>query len=237
MAELKKIMKNKIIKIAIADDHFLFRRGFITLIESAKTSEVKYICVVDAASGIELEEKLSLADEQERPDVILLDLNMPGQNGFQTIAKILRSFPESKIIILTMQDDDQSIIRSLKMGARGYLTKDAQTAEVKNAIHSILEKGYYYPEDLAVRLVQNLSINPDLTETSAESIKLNEREREFLQLVCSELTYSEIAERMALSARTIDGYRDSLFSKLRVTTRVGLVLWAIRNNLINVKAS
>jgi len=221
------------VRVAIADDHILFRSGVAKLIEAYAGSFASYSHTVEAASGNELLDSLQKLSGSEKPDVALVDLHMPQMDGFETIQKLHQLYPEMRILVLTMRDDEEAIIRSLKLGACGFLTKDIEKEELKQAIDSSLEKGYYYSDLLTKRLVDSVLTEPHMQqEVTASSVTLTEREKEFIRLACSELTYSEIAEKMSLSARTIDGYRNTLFAKLHVTSRVSLALWAIRNGIV-----
>jgi two-component system, NarL family, invasion response regulator UvrY len=229
-------MSNNIIKLGIVDDHDLFRKGLITLINTLITVRHRYETVFEAANGLDLMESLAKSEPGALPDLLLLDLNMPGMNGFECITWLRTHYPLIKTIILSMRNDDATLIRSLRLGACSYLTKDISPDDLKIGIDSIWEKGYYYPETMATKLVQNLAadIPTQQTEITAASVSLSDREKRFLALACTEMTYSEIARTMSLSARTIDGYRDALFSKLHVGSRVGLAMWTVRNGILDM---
>jgi two-component system invasion response regulator UvrY len=227
-------MNTPTVKLGIVDDHVLFRNGVIKLIESYTGGAANYCPTVEAASGEEFIESLKRLPDPERPDIVFVDLNMPEMDGFQTILHLRQLYPSIIVIVLTMRDDDEAIIRSLKLGASGFLTKNIEKKELKEAIDSCLEKGYYYPGHLTKRLVHNLAFESTKEpETAATEIILSEKEKEFVRLACTDLTYAEIAEKMYLSARTVDGYRNTLFAKTHVTSRVGLAMWAIRNRLVH----
>ena len=214
-------------KIVLIDDHILLRNGLANLLK-----DLDFDVLFEADNGMELMEKLQ---SSLLPDIALMDINMPRMDGFDTARWLKRNYPEVKILALSMYDDENAIIRMLKCGAGGYILKDSDPAELKAAIHSLLTKGFYQSELVTGRLIHTIS---HLTEDNSSSIKdilgLNEREIEFLKLVCSEFTYKEIAEKMCLSPRTIDGYRDTLFEKLQIKSRVGLVLFAIKNGIFRV---
>ena len=133
-----------------------------------------------------------------------------------------------------MHDDENAVIRMLKNGARGYILKDTEPSELKTAIDAILQKGFYYSEMVTGRLVHSISGMDDEGHGSQQVLHLTEREIEFLKLACSEMTYKEIADKMYLSPRTVDGYRDTLFQKLDIKTRTGLVIYAIKNGIVQV---
>lgn len=215
------------IKVALVDDHKLFRRGIASLINSFS----EYRIILEAGSG---EELLAALTAHNLPDLLLLDIKMPGMDGFATLEYLTRNKPEIKVLALSMYDDEQSVIRMIGMGARGYLLKDSEPIELKNALDSVYEKGYFYSEFVTGNLIHSLHHKKSDEKAASAHILLNDRETEFMKLVCRELTYKEIADIMCLSTRTIDGYRDSLFQKLSVKNRVGLVLYSLKAGLVTI---
>jgi DNA-binding NarL/FixJ family response regulator len=152
-------------------------------------------------------------------------------NGYETSKELQKKYPNMKVLVITMVEDEQSLIKMLKHGIRGYLSKDVEPDELKKALDTIAMKGYYYTDHLTGKLIHAIRDN----EQQKDPVQnLNEREMKFLQLACSEYTYKEIADIMCLSIKTIDGYRNALFEKLQAKSRVGLVLYAIRNNLVSL---
>lgn len=212
--------------IALADDHSLLRIGLAQLVESLGNT-----ILFEADNGKELLDKL---DKKNLPDIVLMDINMPEMDGFQTTQWLKTNHPEIKVLALSMYDNETSIIRMLKCGARGYILKDSEPAELKDAIHALMEKGFYYSELVSGKLMHAINKMDEGSEGLKSLVPLNERETDFLKYSCTELTYKEIADKMFVSPRTIDGYRDALFEKLHVKTRVGLVMYAIRNGIVNV---
>lgn len=214
-------------KIALADDHVLLRNGLANLLK-----DLEYEVVFEANDGTELLEKIQ---NSTVPDVVLMDINMPKMDGYDTTQWLKKNYPGIKVLALSMYDDENAIIRMLRCGAKGYILKDSDPAELKLAINALLQKGFYHSELVTGKLIHTIN---HLDEPENSSVKnllgLNEREIEFLKLVCTEMTYKEIAEQMCLSPRTIDGYRDALFEKLNVKSRVGLVLFAIKNGITKV---
>jgi DNA-binding NarL/FixJ family response regulator len=214
-------------KIALADDHALLRNGLANLLR-----DLEYEVVFEAGNGEEFIEKLAA---NSLPDIVLMDINMPKMDGYDTAQWLKKNYPDIKVLALSMYDDENAIIRMLRCGAKGYILKDSDPAELKLAMHALLTKGFYHSELVTGKLIHTIN---HLDEPENSSVKnllgLNEREIEFLKLVCTEMTYKEIAEQMCLSPRTIDGYRDSLFEKLVVKSRVGLVLFAIKNGIAKV---
>jgi DNA-binding NarL/FixJ family response regulator len=213
-------MPTPIIQIALVDDHRLFRSGLLSLINSF----IGYEVIFEAADGEELTRKLS---PKFKPDIILLDINMPVMDGIKTAAWLHKTYPEICVIVLSMFEDAEKVLAMVKMGVKGYLLKDAEPYEFEQALKKVAQGELYYPEFVTRHLVNNLSRN-------SEQVKLNNRELEFLRLAGTEFTYKEIADQMCISARTVDGYRDQLFEKLQIKSRVGLVLYAIKNNLIQL---
>ncbi len=213
-------------KIVLVDDHVLLRRGLADLVET-----LGYHVLFEANNGKEFCEKLNPA---ELPDLVLLDINMPQMNGYETARWLKNNYPEIKILALSMYDDENAVIRMLKNGARGYILKDTEPGELKAAIHDILTKGFYYSEMVSGRLVHSITGLDDEGHALQQAGGLSERETDFLKLACTEMTYKEIADHMHLSPRTVDGYRDALFHKLNVKTRTGLVIFAIKNGIVQV---
>jgi DNA-binding NarL/FixJ family response regulator len=212
------------VKVALIDDHKLFRKGIVELINGF----TGFIVIWEANNGKEMISKIV---PDNPPQIVLLDINMPVMNGYDAAAWLKVNWPDIKILALSMDDNEESIIKMLKAGAKGYILKDADPAELQAALHSVATKGFYYSELVTGTLLNSIR-NPEAKQSG--SAVLNNREIEFLKLACTELTYKEIADQMNLSARTIDGYRESLFEKLEVKNRVGLVLYAIKHGIITV---
>jgi DNA-binding NarL/FixJ family response regulator len=221
-------MDNSKPSLALVDDHVLLRNGLANIIRNFKSHEILF----EADNGKQCVAKLEAG---LIPSIVLLDINMPEMDGYSTALAIKSRFPQVKVLALSMYDSENSIIRMLRNGARGYILKDTDPAELQQALLDVQQKGYYHSEMITsrlIRLVNDLD-NPE-GPIQQQMINLNEREIEFLKLSCTELTYKEIADRMGVSPRTVDGYRDTLFEKLPVKTRVGLVLYAIRSGLVMV---
>jgi DNA-binding NarL/FixJ family response regulator len=172
--------------------------------------------------------------KQGIPDLVLMDINMPVKDGYETTLWLKKNHPGVLVLALSMYDDESAIIRMLKSGARGYIMKDSEPAELRAALEAIIQKGFYYSEMVTGRLVRTISDMDEEGNVSKNPFSLSDREIEFLKLACTEMTYKEIADKMNLSPRTIDGYRDSLFEKLDIKTRTGLVIYAIRNGIVKI---
>jgi DNA-binding NarL/FixJ family response regulator len=208
------------IQIALVDDHRLFRSGIASLINKSP----QYRILFEAGDGEELSHKLT---PKVKPDIVLLDINMPKKDGIATALWLRTTYPDVKIIVLSMFEDAGKVLEMVKIGVKGYLLKDAEPYEFEQALQKVSQGEVYYPEFVTRYLIQNFN-------KQADQVKLNTREIEFLKLAGTELTYKEIADQMCISARTVDGYRDQLFEKLQIKSRVGLVLYAIKNKLIDL---
>jgi len=213
------------VKIAIVDDHQLFRDGLSELINGFG----KYTVVIEADNGMDFIRQLDNA----APDIVLLDINMKKMDGFETAEWLREHHPQLKILVLSMYENENAIIRMLKYGARGYVLKDIRKNELEQALSSLVSKGYYYTEMITGKLIHAINAMDEVKpgQSIRDLVSLNQREIEFLRLACTELTYKDIAEKMHLSVHTIDGYRDSLFEKLHVRSRIGLAVYAIKNKI------
>ena len=212
--------------LALADDHMLFRKGIKELINGFMGFRV----IAEAADGSEL--LLQLEQLDELPYIVILDINMKPLNGFETAKKIKERYPTIKILALSMYVDENSILKMIKSGAHGYLLKDADPDELKGAFEEVIHKGFYYSNVVGEIVLKNLHGNGQSLQPLDET--LNEREIEFLELAATEMTYKEIADKMNLSPRTIDGYREALFERLNAKNRVGLVMAALKNGIIQI---
>ena len=211
------------ITIGIADDQQLFLRSLVTLVNTFK----KFRVIIDALNGEELLKKL--VTNPEKPAIILLDVNMPIMDGVATAQRIGEQFPAIKLVALSMKDDDTTVISMLKAGCCAYLIKDIHPDELEKALEEINSKGYYNAD------VANINYRRLIVEgKKQEQIKLTDNEMTFVQLACSELTYKQIAADMHLAERTIDGYRERVFEKLNVQSRVGMAMEAIRRKWVTV---
>jgi len=219
-------MNNTKPSVALVDDHVMLRKGLANIIRN-----FEHDVLFEADNGRQC---ISRLEEGLTPSIVLLDINMPELDGYATALVIKNRFPQVKVLALSMYDSENSIIRMLRNGARGYILKDSDPAELHMALLDIQQKGYYYSEMISSRLIRLVNDLDNPEGQLKQMINLNEREVEFLRLGCTELTYKEIADKMGVSPRTVDGYRDILFDKLHVKTRVGLVLYAIRSGLVVV---
>jgi two-component system, NarL family, invasion response regulator UvrY len=215
--------------VALVDDHALLRNGLANLVEELGDFAVLF----EANNGKDCQRQIL---QHGAPDLVLLDINMPEMNGFETAAWLQVNHPLTKIIALSMYDNETAIIKMVRKGAKGYILKDTSPAEFRTAMDTVLRKGFYYSDMLTGKIINAVHKMGDEEEPgiNGQSAKLNDREIEFLKLACTEYTYKEIAEQMHLSPRTIDGYRDDLFEKLNIKSRVGLALFAVKNGLVTL---
>ncbi|MEM7186289.1 MAG: response regulator transcription factor [Bacteroidota bacterium] len=209
--------------LAIVDDHVLFASSLEKLINTFD----EFTVLFKARNGQEMQKELLQAAAM--PDIILLDYNMPVMNGLETVKWLTAHHPEIKVLALSVEDNEKVILKMIREGAKGYFLKDIHPDDLKDALHIVMDKGYYYSEKVTSSMVN--ALHPNQKDAP---ISLKENERTFLQLACSEMTYKEIADVMNLSPKTIDGYRQELFNKLRIKNRVGLVLYALKNNFIEL---
>ena len=212
-------------KVAIADDQQLFLKSLSMLVNTFDGFTV----LSEANNGQDLINFLK--SNKPLPDIILLDVNMPGMDGITAAETISKLYPEIKLVALSMNDEDNIILKMVRAGCCSYLLKDIHPIEFEKALNEIATKGFYNADAFNVNYRRILQMDKKLSDTN-----LSENETTFLQLACSELTYKQIAAQMHLAERTIDGYRESLFHKLKVQTRVGMVLEGMRLGLINKKS-
>ncbi|MDQ2718563.1 MAG: response regulator transcription factor [Bacteroidota bacterium] len=208
------------ISIGIVDDHQLFLKSLGLMLENFNEFNV----VLMAMNGKDLQEKISI---KNLPDIILIDVNMPVMDGIATAKWLSQTHPSIKLVALSMNDSDRIIIEMIKAGCCAYLLKDTHPNELEKALHEIYAKGFYNSD------VSNINYRRLLLAEN-DPLNITEKEKIFLQHACSDMTYKQIASEMNLSERTIDGYRENLFHKFKVQSRVGLALEAIRKNWVKL---
>jgi len=209
------------IKIGIVDDHQLFLKSLAMMLHSFNNYDV----IAEGSNGKDLQKKI--AGSKELPEIMLIDVNMPVMDGIATASWLNENYPGIKLVALSQNDGDKAIIDMLRAGCCAYLLKDTHPNELEKALNEIYEKGFYNADASNINFRRFLQLEK-------ESLNITEKEKKFLQLACSDMTYKQIASIMNLSERTIDGYRESLFQKFNVQSRVGLVLEAIRRELVKV---
>ncbi|HVW95659.1 MAG TPA: response regulator transcription factor [Mucilaginibacter sp.] len=214
------------IKLAIADDHKIFRNGLKATLEDCPDFDL----VLEASNGRQL---LGMLNDVT-PDVVLMDIKMPEMDGIQTTQLIKQKQKQIKVLALSMFNEDKYIVDMMKAGASGYLLKNAEPEEIIEAISTVYHKDYYFNEHLSITLIKQLAGNNGNSDMPQSLADFNEREIEVLRLVCQEHSNQEIADKICLSVRTVEGYRARLFEKTRSKNLVGLVIFAIKTGLINV---
>jgi len=216
---------NKKTQVAIIDDHILLRTALARLVNGFEG----YAVLFEADNGKDLRAQIM---QHHIPDIVLLDVNMPEMDGFETTQWLHKNYPHIKVLVLSMLSDEKTIIKMFRLGAKGYLLKNTDHEELKKALDSVMNKNVYLSEYVSDKLVSGLHKDADKEES--KPVLLNEKEKEFLRWTCTELSYKEIAEKMFLSPRTIDDYRQTLFGKLKVHSRVGLVMYTIKNGIVDI---
>lgn len=212
--------------VAIVDDHRLVAVALSHLVSQLDG----YSNVFEVFSGHDLIKKLS---REEGPEIVLLDINMPIMSGLEVAKWLQQEHPAIKVIALSMNDSEETIYEMVRCGIRGYLVKGCSMTELKLALDSVVQTGVYYSTFLTSQLIK--SINSKTSEDQKQISDLSIKEINFIKLACSELTYIEIADQLCVSPRTVDGYRESVFEKFNVKTRVGLVIEAIRLKIFQIK--
>lgn len=213
------------IQLAVVDDHNLFRKGMISILQQVPDFEV----VMEAVNGQEFLDKL-----QNQPiDVVLMDLQMPVLDGIKTTEIVRAKFPDVKVVILSMQDEDQFVLHLMEIGANGYLLKDTDPEEVEKAIRKVNETEIYFSDFVSKIMLRKMNRKPQ-QESKIFNYKtdLSEREIYILKHICEGLTTAEIGDIVGLSPRTVEGHRLRMMEKLGLKNTAGLVAYAIRNNLV-----
>lgn len=216
-------MPAKKIRIAVADDHRLFRKGIMALLEEYDDLNV----IFEAEDG----QDLLLKMKTQRPNIVLLDLDMPVMNGIQTTKEIKKRYSRCKIIILTMHNDEALVEELLKLGANGFVLKDQDISVVVDAVHSVMKSGYYLnsgiSDKLAEKLVRTTAITP-----LGEAVEFSPREMQIVELLCNHKTNKQIGEMLSLSIRTVDGHINRIFHKTGVRNRTGIVMYVVKHNML-----
>lgn len=212
------------IDIAIVDDHTLFRQGLVSLL----TDSGKINVIFDAENGQDMIQKLP---RHPLPEVILMDITMPQMDGYESTKWIKEKHPQIKVLALSMFEEDKPIIGMLKSGAGGYMLKQSRASDLIDAITGIAKQSFYINELVSGKLLRNIQNSQPI---NAQQIEVNANELKFLELCCSDLTYKQIADMMNLSPHTIDNYREALFQKFETKSRTGLVIAALKQDLIKI---
>jgi DNA-binding NarL/FixJ family response regulator len=213
------------IKVGIADDHKIFRKGVILSLR--QYTNISF--VFEAENGEELLKEL----ETTQPDVVLMDLRMPGKDGIETTKEVSKKYPDVKVLILTMFEDERFVSHLMENGANGYLLKNADPAEIKKAIMEVMARGYYL-NNFVNRVLLKKSANKTKAIPSLSSeIVMSDKEKEVVRLLCMEYTAAEIAQKMEISPRTVESIKDRLMERFGLKNTAGLVFFAVKNNMID----
>jgi len=213
--------------IVIIDDHAMFRKGLMKLINLFPG----YSVLFDASNGKDF---IAQLNPKKLPDIVLMDITMPEMDGYLTAEWLHNNYPEIKILALSTMDSEAAIIKMIKSGAKGYVLKDAEPDELRLAFDEVMSQGYFYNELITRKVLKGVGQLVDGKNATSLFAKLTDRETEFLKYACTEMTYKEIADKMFVSVRTVEGYRDALCEKLDLKSRVGLAMYAIKNQLVNI---
>jgi DNA-binding NarL/FixJ family response regulator len=211
--------------LVIADDHLLIAKAIGNIIAGFN----KYRVLYEVENGRVLTERFGNA--KNIPHIVLLDISMPLMDGYETAQWIAQNHPQVQVMALTVQNEDEALIKMIKCGARGFLHKNIHPAELELALDTLVTRGYYFPDWATGKMLSSIAGDE---KNSEQPIQLHPKEVEFLQYAATELTYREIGEKMYCSPRTVEGYRDALFEKLNLKTRMGLVVYAIKNKIIKL---
>jgi DNA-binding NarL/FixJ family response regulator len=213
------------IKVAIADDHKIFRKGVILSLRSY--TNIKF--VQEAENG----EELLNGIVESQPDIVLMDLRMPTKDGIETTKVLSKNYPDIKVLVLTMYEDERFVSHLMENGANGYLLKSADPAEIRKAIIEVMTKGYYLNNFVNRVLLKKSHSRAKSIPSLNNEVVLNDKEKEVIRLLCMEFTASEIAAKMEISPRTVEAIKDRLMERFGTKNTAGLVFFAVKNNLID----
>jgi DNA-binding NarL/FixJ family response regulator len=212
------------IKVAIADDHKIFRKGVILSLRLY--SNIKF--VLEADNGQDLLDGLAAAE----PDVVLMDLRMPGKDGIEATKSISKQYPGIKVLVLSMYEDERFVYHLMENGANGYLLKSAEPNEIRRAIMEVQEKGYYLNNFVNRILLKKSHARQKVIPSLNSEITLSDKEKDVLRFICMEFTAAEIAQKMEISPRTVEAIKDRLMERFGSKNTAGLVFFAVKNSLI-----
>ncbi len=217
------------IKVAIADDHKIFRKGVILSLRPY--TNLKF--VLEAENGQELIDQLATIPDEEKPEVILMDLRMPQKDGIETTKYVAKQYPSIHIIALTMYEDERFVSHMMEIGANGYLLKSADPGEIKKAILEVKAKGYYLNNFVNRILLKKSHARQKVVPSLSNEVTLSDRERDVIKYICMEFTAQEIAQKLEVSPRTVEAIKDRLMERFGAKNTAGLVFYAVKNNLID----
>lgn len=221
-------MKQKKIKVVLVDDHNLFREGIKFILSQIDIIEV----IGEASNGNKLIELLK--ENIEQPDIVLLDINMPEMDGIEACTIVSKKYPDIKIIALSMNDEQEYYFKMIQAGAKGFVQKQAGKEKLEEAIHEVINGGSYFPEDILRTIIFRFGTEDSVENKIEKQYGLTKREKEVLALLCQGFTNTEIAERLFLSPKTIEGHRANLLSKTGTKNSAHLVMFAIKKGIIKI---
>lgn len=219
---------NRLIRIAVTDDQVMFRECLVNNIKSFENMQVMF----EAGNGIELLNAMSNCGEL-KPDIVLMDLNMPEMNGMEATRELKIAFPDVRVIILSVHGEEKHITRMIQQGVNGYIAKNSELSELKNAIETTFHNGFYFNEIVLKTLQSGKLLNKANVRGFDAGSSLTQREKEILTLICQEFTTAEIADQLSISLRTVDGHRNNLLVKTGAKNVAGLVVFAFKNKIID----
>ncbi len=220
-------MKGKI-KIALADDQILFREGISSIIKNEKD----FSLIIEADNGLDFLSKLRSTNEL--PEVLLMDMEMPGMDGMQLNEEIRKKYPSIKVIVLSVHAKERLISRMIQAGASGYLLKNCNREELITAVRNVFENGFYITPNVIQALRSPLANAKGITNTQSIPVDISQREIEVLKLICEEFSNAEIADKLFISVRTVDGHRNNLLAKTGCHNTAGLVLFAVKHHIYEI---
>ena len=215
------------INLGIVDDHNLFRKGLIKLITMGDDDH-RYNILFEAENGLKLQEFLK---KQSIPDLLLLDIDMPDMDGLETMLWLKTHHPQMKVLVMTMDSAESSILQMLRSGVKGYISKDIEVADLHRALDSFLNNGLYYSGFVSDVISK---VGDSSTEKTSAASPWQTHELQFLQLICTDKTYYQIADDLNLSPKTIDGYRDRFFKEFNVKNRTSLAVHVIKHGIVDI---
>lgn len=211
------------VNVMIADDHSMIREGLKQLLEL----EGDFKVIAEACDGVDCLEKLSVI----KPDVLLLDINMPNLNGLEVLLKMKERRMKVKVLVLTVHNEVEYLLKAIEIGVNGYLLKDSESSELKKAINAVVSgEDYIQPSMIPVLNSKKIDVNNDNVKIE----KLTKRELEVLKLLAYGMYNKEVAEKLNISERTVKNHVSNIFKKIEVTDRTQAAVFAIRNNLITI---
>lgn len=218
-------MSEDIITVGIADDHEMFRHSIVTSINDNSAFKV----ILEASHGKELIDRLKTSDQL--PEILIIDIMMPIMDGYQTISYLKEHYPNQRCIAFSVKNDFVSVFKMIKNGAKAYIKKDCSTEQFFKTLTMVHSEGIYHDSFVANSLLEYVSAD---SEEKSITNELSERELEFISTACSDLTYKQVADLMSVSLRTVDSFRDSVFDKINVKSRAGMVLYAIKKGIFKI---